>query len=89
MTDLHILMMEFVSIPSDTVGLQTLPTLSKLQKVFDILLNITSGAAVVIGGIWTYYRFIKGRTFAPKLEPKISGEAKHQQNGIYLIEGRS
>jgi hypothetical protein len=30
--------------------------------------------AVILGGIWTYLNYIRGRTFKRRLEPRISGE---------------
>lgn len=33
-----------------------------------------SGAAVIGGAIWAYFRFVKGRTFSRRLEPVVAGE---------------
>jgi hypothetical protein len=38
-----------------------------LSKIFTIL-------AIVIGGVWSYLKFIKGQLFAVRLEPKVEGK---------------
>jgi hypothetical protein len=37
-------------------------------------------AAVIVGGIWAYYKFFKGRTFKPRLELAISGKATENKS---------
>jgi len=39
-----------------------------LKENLDLVQNIMSIGALLIGGAWTYYRFIKGRLFSPKVE---------------------
>lgn len=41
--------------------------LETLSKIFTIL-------AIVVGGIWSYLKFIRGQLFAVRLEPKIDGK---------------
>lgn len=43
--------------------------------------NVTAGAAstatavaVIIGGVWAYFKFIRGRTFKPKLSIALAGQ---------------
>ena len=43
--------------------------------------NVTAGAAsiatavaVIIGGFWAYFKFIRGRTFKPKLSIALAGQ---------------
>ena len=38
-----------------------------LSKIFTIL-------AIVIGGVWSYLKFIRGQLFAIRLEPKVEGK---------------
>jgi hypothetical protein len=34
--------------------------------------GVVTGAGIIIGGIWAYYRFIRGRLFTPKIELALS-----------------
>jgi hypothetical protein len=44
-----------------------------LEQLVGILQGIVTIAAIVIGGIWAYLKYFRGRTFRPRLEPDISG----------------
>ena len=46
----------------------TLPSLSELKTISEIANNLAIAVGLVIGGIWTYFGVIRGRTFAPKLK---------------------
>ena len=39
-----------------------------------IIESLLTSLAIVIGGIWAYYKFIKGRLFKPKLELSIKSQ---------------
>jgi hypothetical protein len=52
--------------------------LDNLQKFFTIL-------AILVGGVWTYFNFFKGRTYTPRLEPKVSGRVATIDGLTYLI----
>jgi hypothetical protein len=52
-----------------------LPTIEDVLKIL----------AIVIGGVWTYYKFIQGRTLHPLLELKVSGRVIRWDDRIYLI----
>ena len=41
---------------------------------------IVETAAITVGGIWAYYKFFRGRTFRPRLEPAISGRASESKS---------
>lgn len=60
-------------------------SLSDAQMVADLLQAVVTSAAVVIGAVWAYYKFIKGRTFKPNLEVGIVGEARRTNGVIYLV----
>jgi hypothetical protein len=55
-----------------TVGLNGL---SKVQAVADILQKLFTIAAIIVGAIWTYFNFFRGRTYKIRLEPEVSGKA--------------
>jgi hypothetical protein len=44
-----------------------------MQTVADILRNLFTIAASIIGATWTYFKFFKGRTYEMRLEPEVSG----------------
>jgi hypothetical protein len=53
------------------------------SKRIDILSKLFTIAAIVVGGIWSYLKFIRGQLFAIRLKPKVEGkyifigESKH------------
>ncbi|HJP94064.1 MAG TPA: hypothetical protein VJ875_19045 [Pyrinomonadaceae bacterium] len=49
-------------------------TWGNTEKFSGVLRNVATIAAFVVGGIWTYYLFIKGRVLKSRLEPKVAGE---------------
>ena len=48
--------------------------LDNVKTVVDILQALITSAAVVIGGIWAYFKFAQGRTFRPRIEVNMSGQ---------------
>ena len=46
--------------------------------------NFTTSAAVVIGGVWAYFKFIRGRTFSYRAEPSINLSVEERNNSLYL-----
>jgi hypothetical protein len=46
----------------------------KILPLLEAIEHIVTTAAIVIGGVWAYYRFIKDRVYRIRLEPSISGE---------------
>lgn len=66
-------------IASSSPAAQTTPkitdantNLEAWQKPLDIVQSMFTITALIVGGIWTYFTFIKGRTLTPRLEPKLS-----------------
>lgn len=55
-------------------GINWPETLSNTEKVVKI-------AAIVIGGVWTYLKFIRGRIYRPRLRLSVSGR-------IAMVEGQ-
>ena len=41
--------------------------------------------AVILGGVWAYMKFAKGRIFRTRLEPTVSGLCFHHERGDYVI----
>jgi hypothetical protein len=53
---------------------------SKTKDFTDAFSNVTQGLGLVAGGIWAYFKFVKGRAFQETLIPIVSGR-------LVLIEG--
>jgi hypothetical protein len=49
----------------------TISDLESLTSTFEHLATVT---ALILGGIWTYFKFIKERVFISRLETSVSGE---------------
>jgi hypothetical protein len=54
------------------------------EKITGAIEHIVTIAALVVGGTWTYYRFIKGRVLISRLELGVSGEVIQLHNATYL-----
>jgi hypothetical protein len=50
----------------------TFSHLDKISQISAIFRNLFTMIAIFIAGVWSYYVFIKGRTFKPKLNMDIS-----------------
>jgi hypothetical protein len=57
------------SLPADFV-LGLLQTPNEFQTIVDVLQKLFTIAAIVVGGIWAYFNFFKGRTYRMRLEPE-------------------
>lgn len=65
------------------------PPPSLFSTVLSNIKTIVETAAVIVGGIWAYYKFFRGRTFRPRLELEISGrasEAKGHTNVLISVQ---
>ena len=49
-------------------------SLDDASTLVDIIGTIVTAAAVIIGGIWAYFNFVKGRTYRPRLEVGLSAQ---------------
>jgi hypothetical protein len=47
-------------------------------------LTIVQLLAIILGGVWAYFKFVAGRTFRARLEPTINGKAVKHKNFTYL-----
>ena len=52
----------------------SLQGLKGVQTSVDILQKLFTIAAIVVGAIWTYFNFFRGRTYRKRLEPEVSGK---------------
>ncbi|MEN3329171.1 MAG: hypothetical protein V7638_3978 [Acidobacteriota bacterium] len=49
------------------------------------LSDLLTSLGIVLGGLWAYFKFFKGRTFHRRLEPKITAKIVDQGNTKILI----
>lgn len=48
--------------------------LDNVKTVADIFGTAVAAIALIIGGIWAYFKFAKGRTFRPRIKVDLSGK---------------
>ena len=61
--------------------------LSDLKTYSEILRNILTSSGVFIGGIWTYFKFIKGRIHSPKIETQLESKMMTGESNKNLLCG--
>ncbi len=49
-------------------------TLENAKTLSDLVTNVITSAALIVGGIWAYFRFVKERTYRPRLDVSLSGQ---------------
>ena len=52
--------------------------LTRAQTIVQIL-------ALVLGGGWAYFRYVKGRTFKPRVEPAVSGTIFERNDDRFIV----
>jgi hypothetical protein len=55
-------------------GASTPSRLDNFKTWTDAIGKIITGLAVIIGGTWAYFKFVRGRTLRPKLSIEMSGQ---------------
>lgn len=55
------------------------------KLVLEVVQSALTIIALFVGAIWAYFNFFKGRTYRPRLEPKISGQIITKAGANYLI----
>jgi len=55
-------------------GETTSSGLDDAKTVAEIIGTLITALAVIVGAVWAYYRFVKGRTYRPRLEVSMGGE---------------
>ena len=55
-----------------------------LKTATDVASNIVTSLAVLVGGVWAYFKFIKGRTFAHRAELDVSPSLETSAGSLYL-----
>ncbi|GJM12206.1 MAG: hypothetical protein DHS20C12_06090 [Pseudohongiella sp.] len=60
-------------------------TFSNLEVATQIFESMVISIGVVIGGIWSYYKFVKGRLFAPRIELSLDTSTLEIDESDYLV----
>ena len=59
--------------------------LGRTKDIIEMTKNVLEMLAVTAGGIWAYFKFVKGRTFKESLTPAVSGRFASIDGVNYLI----
>ena len=49
------------------------------------LANLTQSLALIAGGVWAYFKFVKGRTFQDRLTPTVSGKFVSIDGSVFCL----
>ena len=60
-------------------------SLQAAQLLFDALQKAAATVAIVVGGVWVYFRFVSGRTLKRRLECDLSADAVRSGGKVRLI----
>ena len=52
--------------------------------VAQIIQSAVTTIAIVLGGLWTYFRFFRGRTFHPRINLSIAGSTLTKESTVYV-----
>ena len=58
---------------------------NKARDITDTLAKAVQILAIIAGGWWTYFKFIKGRAFQESLIPKVTGKLLMIDSQTYLV----
>jgi len=54
-------------------------------QIVDVANKIIASLGLILGGIFAYYKFIKGRIYKFRLQPNVLGEVVQKDKNKYLI----
>jgi hypothetical protein len=55
-----------------------------LQAATTVAYNIVTSSAVVVGGVWAYFKFVRGRTFANRAELNVTANFDGSPDQVYF-----
>jgi len=58
---------------------------AKTKDFAQAFASFTQSLALVAGGVWAYFKFVKGRTFQDRLTPTVSGKFVSINGSVFLI----
>lgn len=56
-----------------------------LKDIVGLTEQVMTILAIVLGGAWAYFNFIKGRVYHPRLEPRVSAVLKPSPNFKHVL----
>jgi hypothetical protein len=62
--------------------------LENLETLASVLQAIVTSVAIAVGGIWAYYRFVKERTYRPRLAVTIGARLSSTHGGRSVLATR-
>jgi len=58
---------------------------ARTKDFSEVFANVTQTLALMAGGVWAYFKFVKGRTFEDRLTPTVNGKFVSINGSVYLI----
>src|SRR5262245_14886669 len=60
--------------------------LDNAKTIADSIQALVTAAAILVGGIWAYFKFAQGRTFRPRIEVDVSGQWRdvRENKGLHI-----
>lgn len=55
--------------------------MNEWANIADIVSSLATAAGIVLGGLWAYFKFIRGRTFASRAELTVAGSMFNGPSG--------
>ncbi|SRR6266702_1205301 len=55
-----------------------------LETTLDLIRTIVQIVVVAAGAVWSYYSFVRSRTFKLRLEPTVSGIVRNEKDSTYV-----
>ena len=55
-----------------------------LTKLLSAVQSALTSIGIVVGGLWAYYSYFRGRTFRSRLEPRLKGKVS-ASDGLWLL----
>ena len=55
-----------------------------MKKALSVILRLILGIGIIVGAVWTYFHYFRGRIYRPRLEIIVSGKITNN-NGILFI----
>ncbi len=66
------------------VSVQDKKTVAAAYSTLDVIDKLFKIVAYIIGGLWVYFNYFKGRTYRPRLETKITGALIKKGSSDYV-----
>jgi hypothetical protein len=54
-------------------------------KLIECGQRLSETVAIIVGGLWTYHAYVKGRVYSHRLEPRVSGEIRCIEGINYIM----